>query len=107
MDDQTLSTAGSNQPMKKKRKGGDFVSRITAAVFACCCVNICQCWCQLFSICALAQEARETRLLLPPVMRRIDLITHQPFHEYSKDVNKVRRRFMEHANRTWVQHWMH
>ncbi|KAK1746814.1 hypothetical protein QTG54_002158 [Skeletonema marinoi] len=39
----------------------------------------------------------------PPSMQRVDLITHQPFHEYARDVNNVRRRFMEHATSwfTW------
>jgi len=37
--------------------------------------------------------------------QRVDLITHQPFHEYARDVNNVRRRFMEHASRSWMQHY--
>ncbi|KAL3799533.1 hypothetical protein HJC23_008660 [Cyclotella cryptica] len=89
----------------KKRKGGDFMHRTMTTLLNCCCGCLCKCWCQVFSICALAQEARETRLLLPPKMQRIDLITHQPFHEYAKDVNNVRRRYMERASRTWFQHW--
>ena len=55
-------------------------------------------------MCAIAQEAREARLLLPPSAQRIDIVTHQLFHEYAKDVNNVRWRFMQRANRTWVQH---
>jgi hypothetical protein len=110
-DDQSTSTAGEGKTStttttkKKKRRGGDFLARITMTFFNCCCGVLCSCWCQLFSMCALAQEARETRLLLPPSMQRIDLITHQPFSEYAKDVNNVRRRFMERANRTWMQHF--
>ncbi|KAL3773386.1 hypothetical protein ACHAW5_010992 [Stephanodiscus triporus] len=108
-DDQSVSTAGDPNAQeastKKKRRGGDFMSRTMTTIFNCCCGVLCSCWCQLFSVCALAQEARETRLLLPPSMQRIDLITHQPFSEYAKDVNNVRRRFMERANRTWMQHF--
>ena len=109
-DDNDQSTVGTNstgrrRKKKKKRKGGDFVSRVMNMVFNCCCGALCKCWCQVFSICALAQEARETRLLVPPSMQRVDLITHQPFHEYASDVNNVRRRFMEHASRSWMQHY--
>lgn len=91
--------------VRRQRKGGDFMHRTMTTLLNCCCGFLCKCWCQVFSICALAQEARETRLLLPPKMQRIDLITHQPFHEYAKDVNNVRRRYMERASRTWFQHW--
>ena len=101
-DDDSTTSEGQQQ---KKRKGGDFMNRTMDAVFSICCGIVCKCWCQVFSICALAQEAREARLLLPPKMQRIDLLTHQPFHEYAKDVNDVRRRFMTRASRTWLQHY--
>lgn len=99
-DDATVDTA-----VRRQRKGGDFMHRTMTTLLNCCCGFLCKCWCQVFSICALAQEARETRLLLPPKMQRVDLITHQPFHEYAKDVNNVRRRFMEKASRTLYMHW--
>lgn len=101
-EDQTLSTAGTT---KRGRKGGDFMGRTTTMILNCCCGRLCKCWCQLFSSCALAQEARETRLLLPPSMQRVDLMTHQPFQEYAKDVNNLRMKFMEKTNRTWLQHY--
>jgi len=107
-DDVTVSTAGTrgtSATTKRLRKGGDFMGRTMKTIFNCCCGKLCKCWCQVFSICALAQEAREARLLLPPSMQRIDMITHQPFHEYHKELNNVRRRFMERASRTWIQHW--
>ena len=56
-----------------------------------CCAVCCRMWVQCFSICALAQEARETRLLLPPKDQRVDYITHQPFGEYFKDVHFLRK----------------
>ena len=59
----------------------------------CCCGTFCRMWLQCFSICALAQEARETRLLLPPKDQRVDYITHQPFEEYFKDVHFLRRKW--------------
>ena len=55
------------------------------------CAVCCRMWVQCFSICALAQEARETRLLLPPKDQRVDYITHQPFAEYFKDIHFLRR----------------
>jgi len=100
-DDDTVDTAGTG----RRRKGGDFMTRTTTLLFDCFCGRLCRCWCQLFSVCALAQEAREARLLLPPSMQRVDLVTHQPFAEYAHDVYSIRRRFMERANRTWVQHY--
>lgn len=59
----------------------------------CCCGTLCRMWIQCFSICALAQEAREARLLLPPKDQRVDYITHQPFEEYFKDVHFLRRKW--------------
>jgi len=72
----------------------DFVSRAFACLMAACCGTCCKCWVQCLSVCALAQEAREMRLLLPPRLQRIDYITHQPFSEYQKDVNELRRGWM-------------
>jgi hypothetical protein len=56
-----------------------------------CCGALCKCWFQCLSISALAQEAREIRLLLPTRFQRIDFITHQPFYEYQKHLNDLRR----------------
>ena len=57
------------------------------------CGVCCNVWIQCFSICALAQEAREVRLLVPPRDQRVDYITHQPFEEYFKDVHFLRRKW--------------
>jgi hypothetical protein len=78
---------------KRKRKpfNEDFVARTFNCFLAVCCGWLCKCWFQCLSICALAQEAREIRLLVPPRYQRIDYITHQPFHEYQKEVNDLRR----------------
>ena len=77
----------------------DIVARTFACLSACCCGFLCKCWFQCMSVCALAQEAREIRLLLPPRYQRVDFITHQPFHEYQKDVNDLRRGWMGQAKR--------
>ena len=59
------------------------------------------------SRCALAQEARETRLLVSPRLQRIDLITHQPFEEYFNDVYMLRSGWKSGSpgNNTWIQHF--
>lgn len=76
---------------KKKPHNLDCVSRGFNCLTGLCCGLICKCWFQCLSICALAQEAREIRLLVPTRYQRIDYITHQPFHEYQKVVNDIRR----------------
>jgi hypothetical protein len=76
---------------KKRRHHDDCVSRAFNCLLSCCCGFVCKCWFQCLSICALAQEAREIRLLLPTRYQRLDYITHQPFNEYQKDVNDLRR----------------
>eukprot|EP00978_Attheya_sp_CCMP212_P010607 scaffold25783_cov34-Attheya_sp.AAC.1 len=75
---------------KKQRRHGDVVARTFACISWACCGCFLKFWVQCLSICALAQEAREARLLLPPKMQRIDLITHQPFTEYQKASNDLR-----------------
>lgn len=89
VNDQGITTS-----RKKAPKHEDFVSRGFKCLMAACCGFCCKCWFQCLSVCALAQEAREMRLLLPPRYQRIDYITHQPFSEYQKDVNELRLGWM-------------
>lgn len=86
---------------KRKRKPHheDIVARTFNLFMAACCGAACKCWFQCLSICALAQEAREVRLLIPPRYQRIDYITHQPFHEYQEAVNDLRRGWLGKARR--------
>ena len=84
---------------KKRPHHEDIVARGFNCLMASCCGFLCKCWCQCLSICALAQEAREIRLLLPPRYQRIDFITHQPFHEYQKNVNDLRRGWLGKGRR--------
>jgi len=79
---------------RKKHKGQDCVARLFSCISACCCGCICKVWIQVFSICALAQEGREVRLLLPPRLQRVDVLTHQPWYEYYKDIYNLRLRWM-------------
>ena len=72
------------------RKYSDFSQRMFNYISSLCCGVCCKNWIQCCSICALAQEAREVRLFLPPKEQRIDFITHQPFHEYFKDIYLIR-----------------
>jgi hypothetical protein len=76
---------------KKKPHHEDCVGRGFNCLLGLCCGFVCKCWFQCLSICALAQEAREVRLLVPTRFQRVDYITHQPFHEYEKDVNDLRK----------------
>jgi len=72
-----------------------------------CCGCIFHRWIQCLSCCALAQEAREIRLLVPTKLQRIDLITHQPFDEYYKDIYSLRRRWkgLQNHHRATQQGW--
>ena len=84
---------------QQKRYYENFGSRSFSCLMASCCGVLCKCWCQCLSICALAQEAREMRLLVPTKYQRVDYITHQPFHEYQKDVNDLRRGWLGKSNK--------
>lgn len=79
---------------KKKPHHEDSVARAFSCCMASCCGYLCKCWFQCLSVCALAQEAREIRLLLPPRYQRVDFITHQPFHEYHQNVASLRLYWM-------------
>jgi hypothetical protein len=72
-----------------------------------CCGWCCRLWVQCFSICALAQEAREARLLLPPKDQRVDYLTHQPFEEYYKDVYFLRQKWKSSNDKrySWKSHF--
>jgi hypothetical protein len=41
----------------------------------------------------LAQEGREIRLLLPSRLQRVDILTHQPWYEYYRDIYNLRLRW--------------
>lgn len=84
---------------KKKPYNEDIVARTFNCFMTSCCGAVFKCWFQCLSICALAQEAREVRLLTPPRYQRIDYITHQPFHEYQEAVNDLRRGWLGKARR--------
>ena len=92
---------------KRKPRNEDIVARTLHCINASCCGLIFKCWFQCLSICALAQEAREVRLLIPPRYQRIDYITHQPFHEYQEAVNDLRRGWLGKARRLSgiMPHW--
>jgi len=83
---------------KKAPQDHDCISLAFNCLMSCCCGILCRCWCQCLSICALAQEAREIRLLVPTRYQRVDYLTHQPFHEYHKMVNELRRGWLGKSN---------
>jgi len=69
------------------------------------CGSLCKMWIQCFSICALAQEARESRLLLPPRDQRVDYITHQPFAVYFKNIYTLRTNWKNYKGSGWSAHF--
>ena len=100
IDDENVQVTDSGLFRRKmKPHNEDIVARSFNCCMASCCGVMCRCWFQCLSICALAQEAREVRLLIPPRYQRIDYITHQPFHEYQEAVNDLRRGWMGKARR--------
>jgi len=99
-DDENVEVADSGIFRRKKKPyHEDIAARTFNCLMSCCCGAIFKCWFQCLSICALAQEAREVRLLIPPRYQRIDFITHQPFHEYQHAVNDLRRGWLGKARR--------
>jgi hypothetical protein len=78
------------------------------STFSSCCFGMCcKVWCQCFSMCAIAQEAREIRLLIPPFVQRMDYITHQPFEEYFRNIYMLRKNYKNsfgHDNGGWRLH---
>lgn len=84
---------------KKSPHHEDIVQRGFNCLMDICCGRLCTCWFQCLSICALAQEAREMRLLVPPRYQRIDFLTHQPFHEYQNYLNDLRRGWLGKGKR--------
>lgn len=94
-DDSNDDDDGNVNGRKRGRKGyADCMSRFNDCISAMCCGFCFKCWVQCFSICALAQEAREVRILVQPRLQRVDYITHQPFHSYYRDIYELRRRWM-------------
>lgn len=91
--DDEVRVMANMERINKVRKFGDIIQRGFAYVSYLFCGYCCNLWIQCFSVCALAQEAREARLLVTPEMQRIDLLTHQPFHEYYKDIYILRQRW--------------
>ena len=79
----------------------DCLSRTFHNCLSVCCGKVCGIWTQCCSICALAQEAREVRLLATPKSQRLDWITHQPFEEYYRDIVELRNTWLNRATRNW------
>jgi hypothetical protein len=98
--------ATSNASTQKQRKHQDCVSRGFICLLQTCCGSLCGCWMQCLSICALAQEAREMRLLVHPKFQRVDYCTHQPFSDYQGAVNDLRRAWLGKTRRKggWWPH---
>ena len=90
-----------------KKKHEDCMNSAFGWYMSCCCGKICDLWCQCFSIGALAQEAREVRLLIPPTLQRVDFITHQPWSDYFGNIYRMRLNWKEKQHgvrRGWKSH---
>mmetsp|Transcript_24059 Transcript_24059/g.27460 ORF Transcript_24059/g.27460 Transcript_24059/m.27460 type:complete len:904 (+) Transcript_24059:418-3129(+) len=91
-----------------KKKHEDILNRWFSLLMTSCCGKMCKVWCQCCSMCALAQEAREVRLLVPPKLQRVDFITHQPWKEYFRDIYNLRLSWKEKnvgVRRRWGSHF--
>ena len=78
---------------KSEMEHQDCMNAAMSKFSACCFGMCCKVWCQCFSMCAIAQEAREIRLLIPPFVQRVDYITHQPFEEYFRNIYMLRKNY--------------
>ena len=72
------------------RGGVDFCTKIWNAVSDLCCGVCCSCWCQCCGMCAIAQENRMLKKLVPPQAFRIDFITYQSWDEYAPKLQALR-----------------
>ena len=90
-----------------KKKRVDCINSAFSKFMDCCFGKVCELWCQCFSICALAQEAREVRLLIPPKSQRVDFITHQPWNEYFKNIYNLRVNWKDKKRRMQLNFGSH
>jgi hypothetical protein len=70
----------------------DFCRSLWRFLSRLCCGSCCKCWCQFCGICAIAQEHRHLRQVLPPTpeLWQRDYITLQPWNEYFVDILRLR-----------------
>jgi len=88
-------------------KGGPRYSDLCTVLWSICSFCCCGCagfWCQCFGMCAIGQEAREVRRLLPTYEQLRDYVTFESYSEYYPKINELRRNdilnFFAHAKAT-------
>jgi hypothetical protein len=71
---------------------GDFCSQLWAFLANICCGWMCQCYCQLCGMCAIAQEHRYLADILPtdPILWQLDYVTLQSWKDYYPDILRLR-----------------
>ena len=72
------------------RRGNDLCARVWSCFAGACCGSL-GCWPQFCGACALAQEAREVERLVPRGRRMMDYVTFEPYLEYYRFVQVLRR----------------
>jgi len=68
----------------------DFCTGLWRFLASMCCGTCCRCWCQCCGICAMAQEAREIKRIVPKQSRMIDFITFEPYTDYFSKILALR-----------------
>lgn len=72
-------------------KTTDFCDCLVKLLSFICCGAFCGCWCQCLGLCAIAQEDRELRRMLPKEKFEVDYITFQPFADYFPKLEALRQ----------------
>lgn len=87
-------------PLTGEGKGDNQCKLAYRFFSALCCGRLFQKWVQCCGVCALAQEARETKFLVPKARQRIDHLTFQGWWEYEGQLDALRQsknmKFMAH-----------
>lgn len=79
-------------PHQHQNETQDFCSKLWQFLAACCCGTCCLCWCQCCGMCAIAQEHRHLKMVLPPApeLWELDYITMQPWSDYFPKIRDLR-----------------
>jgi hypothetical protein len=86
--DLTITDEGSDEAPPSS----DFCSVLWQCLASTCCGTCCVCWFQFCGMCAIAQEHRQLRRILPntPELWQCDYITFQPWSEYFSSIQQLR-----------------
>jgi hypothetical protein len=74
-------------------QGGDFCSLLFKLIGNCCCGVLCNCYCQLCGMCAIAQEHRYLKDIIPSTDYHLwqrDYITQEPWKDYYNKIIRLK-----------------